>query len=90
MLSGILWTYLFLIVGCTLIGGTLPLVRRERARGLEGFPKSEAFASGVFLVLSLMMMLPASFAAFAQAYPGIQYLVESLIAIAAFLTLLAI
>lgn len=38
--------------------GFYPLLKREKARAGGGFPLGEAFAAGVFLALSLTLMLP--------------------------------
>lgn len=68
----------------------MPLAKPKEVHGSDGFPRGEAFASGVFLALSLLMMLPSSFSIFREALPSVEYPVSSIIAVAAFLILLAI
>lgn len=89
MLTGIQFTYLAIILLCTFAGGYLPLANPQRVRMGEGFPLGEAFSSGVFLALSLTMMLPSAFVVFRQAVPDMNYPWSSTIAIVAFLVLLA-
>ena len=79
-----------LILGAAVAGGFYPLTRREAARSDEGFPYGEAFTAGVFLALALVIMLPAGLHLFEKAYPQEVFPVAVLIAIAAFLILLAI
>jgi len=75
---------------CAFAGGYLPLAKPEQARGAAGFPKGEAFSSGVFLALALTMLLPSAFVVFRQAIPDLNYPISSVIAIVAFLVLLAV
>ena len=82
--------YLIAILLSALVGGFFPLAKPKEVQGAAGFPRGEAFASGVFLALSLLMMLPSSFAIFRQALPSVEYPVSSIIAVSAFLILLAI
>lgn len=77
------------IVSATVAGGLAPLTRKPQQAG-EGYPLGEAFAAGVFLALSLTMMLPASFSLFEKALPHIDYPLTSLIAIGAMLALLGV
>ena len=60
MLSNIQIFYLVAILLSAIAGGFLPLLKPEKVRTSDGFPRGEAFASGVFLALSLLMMLPSS------------------------------
>ena len=90
MMTGIQWFYFALIFLCAVVGGFLPLTRPRHLTLEDGFPRSEAFASGVFLALSLTMMLPSSFSVFQKAFPDLNFPIASLIAIVAFLVLLAI
>ena len=90
MLTAIQWLYLLACLLCAIAGGYLPLSKPEYSRESEGFPKGEAFASGVFLALSLTMLLPSAFLAVRKALPDIDYPVASVIAIVAFLILLAL
>lgn len=61
---------ILIILACTLAGGWLPLRYPERARNREGFPLGKPFSCGVFLALSLVMMLPSGFHLFGKAFPG--------------------
>ena len=90
MLSTIQVVYLLIIFLSAVAGGYLPLAKPQRVRGSAGFHGGEAFSSGVFLALSLLMMLPSSFLLFRQVQPDVEYPVASIIAVSAFLILLAI
>ena len=72
----------------TLAGGIPPL-RAQEAKP-DRYPLGEAFASGVFLALALVMMLPSSFHLFQHVLPQANEPVASLIAIAAMLGLLGV
>ena len=72
----------------TFAGGFMPLFHPEKARQLRGFPLGQAFSSGVFLALSLTMMLPSAFHLFSHPFPELDYPLASAIAILAFLFLL--
>lgn len=82
--------YLVVIFLSAVVGGFLPLAKPDAVKSSDGFPRGEAFASGVFLALSLLMMLPSAFSVFRQALPSVEYPVSSIIAVSAFLILLAI
>lgn len=56
-----------LLLACA--GGYVPLFNRERARRPGGFPLGEAFTAGVFMVLSLLMMLPSALHLLGKALP---------------------
>lgn len=90
MLTTVQWFYLVTTLLCAFAGGYLPLARPDRARSAEGFPNGEAFSSGVFLALSLTMLLPSAFVGFRQAMPSVEYPIASVITIAAFLILLSL
>lgn len=90
MLSSIQIVYLVAIFLSAVAGGFLPLAKPQRVRESDGFPGGEAFSSGVFLALSLLMMLPSSFMLFRQVEPDVEYPIASIIAVSAFLILLAI
>jgi len=90
MLTSVQWIYLCVILVCAFCGGYLPLTKPEQARGAQGFPNGEAFSSGVFLALSLTMLLPSAYVVYRQALPNLDYPLSSVIAIVAFLVLLAI
>ncbi|MFC1570356.1 ZIP family metal transporter [Candidatus Omnitrophota bacterium] len=84
------WIALFCIFFAGLAGGYYPFVKHAQARTKEGFPGGQAFASGVFLALSLVIMLPSGTHLFEQAFPGTDYPFSATVAIAAFLVLLAL
>ncbi len=78
------------ILAATFIGGYLPLFHPERARRARGFPRGQAFAAGVFLALSLTIMLPSASHLLARAFPQVDYPLASLLAILIFLALLSL
>jgi len=88
MLTTFHWVSLMLILSGTFAGGYLPLFRQEEAKKVKGFPMGQAFSAGVFIALSLTLMLPSSSGLFKKIYPDINYPVSSLIAIISFLFLL--
>ena len=90
MLSDFQVVSIICILAAALVGGYFPLARRELAMEPEGLPLGQAFAAGVFLALSLIIMLPHGLGLFAQAYPGIKYPLAALVAILAFLFLVAL
>lgn len=79
-----------IILGAAVAGGFYPLTRREAARSDDGFPHGEAFTSGVFLALSLVIMLPAGLHLFGKAFPEQILPWAIIVAIGAFVVLLAI
>lgn len=78
------------ILTAAAIGGYYPLARRELAGEPQGFSLGQAFAAGVFLALSLIIMLPNGLHLFSKAYPHSHYPMASLLAIAAFLFLVGL
>ncbi len=84
------WISLICILAIAYAGGYYPLFRRERAQQAHGFPLGQAFTAGVFLALSLTIMLPAGFSLFNKAFPDAIYPIASLIALVTFLSLLAL
>ena len=88
MLTGFQWFSVVIILAGTFAGGFMPLFHPERARQVHGFPMGQAFSAGVFLALSLTMMLPGAFHLFSHAYPELDFPVASVITISAFLFLL--
>jgi solute carrier family 39 (zinc transporter), member 1/2/3 len=76
------------ILAVTLAGGYLPLFRPEQARSTRGFPLGQAFAAGVFLALSLTLMLPSGMHLLPKALPTAHYPLAPLLAALAFLVLL--
>jgi len=90
MLTPFQWILLICIVIVAFIGGYAPLFKREEAQRQSGFSLGQAFAAGVFLALCLTIMLPAAFQLLRQAFPDVHYPIASIIAILAFLFLLAL
>jgi zinc transporter 1/2/3 len=88
MLTGFQWFSLIIILAGTFAGGFMPLLYPERARQVQGFTMGQAFSAGVFLALSLTMMLPSAFHLFSHAFPELDFPVASVITISAFLFLL--
>jgi len=90
MLTNFQWFSLITILLATYAGGFFPLYRQQKAKKSDGFPLGQAFTSGVFLALSLTLMLPSSLHLLNKAFPSVDYPVASIIAIAAFLFLLGL
>jgi len=90
MLSALLWVYLISILFITLLGGSLPLMRKRGVSGGPAFPLGESFTAGVFLALSLAIMLPAGSHLLQVFVPQINYPLGSLLAIIAFMFLLSL
>lgn len=88
MLTGFQWFSLVAIMAVTLAGGWLPLTRPERARRPDGFPLGKPFACGVFLALSLALMLPSATHLLGKAFPGAVLPWPTVIAASVFLLLL--
>lgn len=76
-----------LILGITIAGGALPLLRL-RSREVGGFQLGSAFAAGVFLALSLIIMLPNGMHLFQKTLPDWPFPLASLLALLAFVFLL--
>lgn len=90
MLTAFQWMCLFGILAAAFAGGLYPLLRPTKARDVAGVPLGEAFTSGVFLALALTMMLPSAFHVLGKAFPELDFPLAALIAVAAFLFLLAL
>ncbi len=88
-LTGFDWFALICILMAAVIGGYFPLIRRDLVKG-EGFPLGQAFSAGVFLALSLIIMLPNGSHLFKKALPHVGYPLASVAALVAYLTLLAL
>jgi zinc transporter 1/2/3 len=73
-----------------LAGGYYPLIRRDLAGSRDGFPLGQAFAAGVFLALSLSIMLPNGSHLLTKAFPQVTYPVASVLSLAAYLGMLAL
>ena len=85
MLTTFQWIGLLSILAATFAGGFLPLMRRSKARVTRSMALGEAFTAGVFLALSLTLMLPSAFHLLGKALPGLDYPIASVVAIGAFL-----
>lgn len=88
MLTFFQWFSLVFILLVTVAGGWLPLAYPERARSPEGFPLGKPFACGVFLALSLVMMLPSGVHLLGKAFPHALLPLPSVIVAVVFLALL--
>lgn len=78
-----------LILGITVAGGALPLLRL-RSREVGGFQLGSAFAAGVFLALSLIIMLPNGMHLFQKTLPDWPFPMASFLALLAFVFLLMV
>jgi len=90
MLTTFQWFSLITILLVTYAGGFYPLYRQQKAKESDGFPLGQAFTSGVFIALSLTLMLPSSLHLLNKAFPSVDYPVASIIAIVSFLFLLGL
>ncbi|MCH7973316.1 MAG: ZIP family metal transporter [Bacteroidetes bacterium] len=88
MLSNLQWIFLASILFITIGGGYAPLFGKKSRAGQLGFPRGEAFAAGVFLALSLTIMLPSGLHLLSVSFPKFNFPLASLIAITTFLVLL--
>ena len=84
------WIAFFCILFAGIAGGFYPLLRQAQARAREGFPGGQAFAAGVFIALSLTIMLPNGTHLFRMAFPDTDYPFSAIVAISVFLVLLAL
>ncbi len=90
MLTTFQWVSLISILFVTFAGGYFPLFNQEKAKRAKGFPLGESFTAGVFLALSLTLMLPSASHLLGKAFPGADYPIASVILIAVFLLLLGL
>ncbi|MEM7009347.1 MAG: ZIP family metal transporter [Thermodesulfobacteriota bacterium] len=79
-----------LILGAAVLGGYYPLTKREQVQSGMRFEHGESFTSGVFLALSLFIMLPAGFHLFGKATPNFVIPLAPVVGVIAFMFLLAI
>ena len=84
------WFSVFVIFFVAIIGGYYPLFKRERSRSGLGLPAGESFTAGVFLALSLFIMLPAGLHLFGKQFPDINYPLAAIFVVTAFILLLAL
>lgn len=89
MVSTFQWFALISILIVAIAGGWAPLTRRKRVRDKSGFQMGEAFSSGVFLALSMLIMLPASHHLLTKAHPGLIFPLSAAGCLTAFVVLLA-
>ncbi|MEM8953445.1 MAG: ZIP family metal transporter [Verrucomicrobiota bacterium] len=80
----------FLIFAAAVAGGWGPLAGTRINQTEKGFPNGESFTAGVFLALSLLIMLPSANQLFAEFLPNEHFPWSALIATMAFLLMLAI
>ncbi len=78
----------FTILIVSLAGGFFPLVRQD-ANSQNAFPSGKAFTSGVFLALSLTVMLPGAFGLWQKILQHHVYPMATYISIGTFILLLA-
>ncbi|MCH2172940.1 ZIP family metal transporter [Myxococcota bacterium] len=83
------WFCIVTILAVTFAGGFYPLSRSRDALE-DAFPMGEAFSAGVFLALSLVMMLPSANLLLGKAFPDDDFPLAPLIGVTAFLFLLAL
>jgi zinc transporter 1/2/3 len=88
MLTSFQWFAFFSIILVTFAGGAVPLLRPELARQARGFPNGQAFAAGIFLALSVALMLPAGSDLLGKAFSEFNYPVASVLGIVSFAFLL--
>ncbi len=74
----------------SLAGGYYPLVKSKQAIKSHDFPKGKAFTSGVFLALSLTVMLPGAFSLWGKILAHHSYPVATYLAITLFIILLGL
>jgi len=84
------WFSIFIIFFVAILGGYYPLVKREKSRSKRGLPAGESFTAGIFLALSLFIMLPAGLYIFGKSFPDINYPLAAIFVVTAFLLLLAL
>lgn len=90
MLTAFQWFCLVSILAASFVEGFYPLFRQDKARSSGGFPLGEAFTAGVFIALSLTLMLPSSFQLLQTVFPSIEYPVTSIIVLTTFFVLLGL
>ena len=88
MLSPFQWFSIVCILLIGFAGGYFPLIRHRESDRRALFPLGQAFTTGVFLALSLTMMLPAGYSLLSKSFPTVSYPIASLIALTLYLTLL--
>jgi len=89
MLSTFQWFCLLSILAGTFAGGYFPLIHQDKARDKQAFGYGESFTAGVFLALALTLMLPSSLHLLNRSLPNFDFPLGALIAVMAFMGLLA-
>ena len=89
-MTGFQWFCFFSILAISVAGGYYPLFRNNKVIGEHDFPKGKAFTSGVFLALSLTVMLPGAFSLWGKLLDFKGYPMATYIAIGVFVVLLAL
>jgi len=84
------WFFLFPILFISFLGGYYPLIKYKKTIDDNSFPGGKAFTSGVFLALSLTVMLPSAFSLWQKILGYNIYPVATYIAISTFIVLLAL
>ena len=90
MLTNFQWLSLITILLVTFAGGFYPLFRQQKEQQSIGVSFGQAFTAGVFLALSLTLMLPSSLHLLGKAFPKVDYPIATVIVIGAFLFLLGL
>jgi len=72
------------------MGGCYPLIKREKSRSERGLPAGESFTAGIFLALSLFIMLPAGLHLFGKLYHDTNYPLAAVFVATSFILLLAL
>lgn len=88
MLNGFQLFSLITILAVTYGGGFHPLFMGRKTNQLAEYSGGLAFTAGVFLALSLTLMLPSSLHLLGKAFPNLDYPLASLIVICSYLILL--
>ncbi|MFT6835780.1 MAG: zinc transporter 1/2/3 [Francisellaceae bacterium] len=89
-MTGFQWFSIFFILLVSFSGGYYPLMKYNQKMNEDSFPGGKAFTSGVFLALSLTVMLPSAFSLWQKIIPNQVYPVATYIAISTFIILLAL
>lgn len=84
------WVSLIIILAVTLAGGSYPLLKNKDFIGENEFPKGKAFTAGVFLALSLTVMLPDAFGLWNKLLNNKPFPFATYFAIGVFIMLLAL
>ncbi len=89
-MTGFQWISFSIILMVSLVGGAYPLLKANETIMEHDFPRGKAFTSGVFLALSLSVMLPGAFSLWDKFLSHKAYPIATYIAIGVFILLLAL